>query len=176
MATYLLNTSIVPTVGLWSVKTLNPRHVRGILFPVSRHGRPDFVSAIGHESTARVIETLLQPTSKWSPPAEVPVNRLTVEAEVGDRLICFKLKSRPPEGTILSQAQIQEIGFDWIEMELLAPSLEAYNAEREASRDEREAYEAQRQADRAECQERLGRRWHADTATEPRHFMGGHRD
>ena len=33
--------------------------------------------------------------------------------EVGDLAICFKLNSRPKEGSILSLQDLQEIGFSW---------------------------------------------------------------
>ena len=66
----------------------------------------NFVSAIGHESTAQIISSVLG--------LNVPMNRINASfEEVGDLAICFKLNSRPKEGSILSLEDLQEIGFSW---------------------------------------------------------------
>jgi uncharacterized protein 26 len=67
---------------------------------------PNFISAIGHSSTAQIISSVLG--------VEVPENRINASfEEVGDKALCFKLNSRPKEGVILSFEDLQEIGFSW---------------------------------------------------------------
>jgi hypothetical protein len=65
----------------------------------------DFQSAIGHESTAQVISTLLE--------IDCPVNRIIYQQQPGEIAIVFKMNGRPPEGKILTIKEIQEIGFSW---------------------------------------------------------------
>ena len=59
-----------------------------------------FVSAIGHESTAKLISKIFN--------VDVPVNRIPVKLERGDRLIVVQLTERLPEGKVLSDEEIQE--------------------------------------------------------------------
>jgi hypothetical protein len=42
---------------------------------------------------------------------EVPYNRQLFAQECGQRALVFKLNGRPPEGTELSLADIEEIGY-----------------------------------------------------------------
>jgi len=65
----------------------------------------EFISAVGHESTAALLSQLLQ--------VNVPYNRVTVFLEPGDEAICFALKSRPPEGKVLSADELRQLGF-WL--------------------------------------------------------------
>jgi hypothetical protein len=151
MATvYLLNTTVVPTVGLWQVSSICLEAVGDILRSLSSpHAQDQWVSAIGHQSTAEVLSALLG--------REVPVNRISVAPVVGDCLLCFKLRRRAPEGVILTAEQIESIGYDFYLMELLAPSAAHY--------------EAQCRRDDAAAAERW-RHQRPDT----RDFLGGHRD
>lgn len=68
----------------------------------------NFVSAVGHESTAAIMSELLG--------VQVPVNRVQVAPVPGDKLLCFKLKKRAPEGVILSKSEINELGYEWVLM------------------------------------------------------------
>jgi len=69
---------------------------------------PKWASAVGHDSTASIMSTLLG--------IEVSVNRLQVQPEVSDKLLCFKLKKRAPEGVILTESEIKHIGYEWVLM------------------------------------------------------------
>jgi hypothetical protein len=102
---YLLNTTVVPcgADGIWKTTTLQlesaKMNIRGT----------EWVSAVGHESTAAIMSELLG--------VEVPANRIQVSPEPGDKLLCFKLKNRAPEGAILNREQIQKIGYEWVRMD-----------------------------------------------------------
>jgi hypothetical protein len=66
----------------------------------------EFMSIIGHESTAMVLETLLN--------IKVPVNRINVRLEKGDTIIVFQLKQRLPEGKVLDIDEIKMLDYDFI--------------------------------------------------------------
>lgn len=95
----LLNTSILTTAGAYRLIDITLDDARRI---VSDHaGNLD--SAIGHQSTAEIMTTLLG--------TEIPVNRQMFTQEVGQAALVFKLNGRPPEGKILTVEEIEEIGY-----------------------------------------------------------------
>lgn len=94
----ILNTSIITSFGNFSYAPLT-------LEEAIEKVEDGFVSAIGHESTAVIISTLLN--------IECKMNRIQYSQEAGDEALVFKLKGRPPEGTILSLQEIEEIGYEW---------------------------------------------------------------
>lgn len=67
------------------------------------------VSAIGHETTARVLSQLLGVT--------IPTNRQQVFMEVRDKILAFVVRSRLPEGKILNEKELEEIGYQFILIE-----------------------------------------------------------
>ena len=105
---YLLNTTVVPcgSDGIWDIKTLPLASAKNLLTRTSP--ATVYTSAVGHESTALVMAELLG--------VQVPVNRIQVSPKVGDKLLCFKLKQRAPEGVILSVEEIEELGYEWVLM------------------------------------------------------------
>lgn len=101
---YLMSTTVIPSGanGTWEVTPLTLGAAQEL---VRMH---HFTSAVGHQSTADAMTELLgQP---------VPMNRLSVQPEVGDYFLCFKLDQRPPEGAILDRAQLEELGYGWCVM------------------------------------------------------------
>lgn len=64
-----------------------------------------FISAIGHQATAEVMSALLE--------TSIPMNRIEFEQQPGQEALVFKLKSRIPEGKILTFEQIEEIGYEF---------------------------------------------------------------
>lgn len=98
---YIFNTTIIVNDGTYKMSTVSLNEAREILA-----SNPDFISAIGHDSTASIISSVLG--------TEVPMNRVNASfEEVGDKALCFKLNSRPKEGAILSFEDLVEIGFGW---------------------------------------------------------------
>jgi hypothetical protein len=65
-----------------------------------------FISAIGYESTAKILSELLG--------VEVQLNRINVKCQSSDVLIVFTLKSRAPEGKILTKEEIEAIGYEFV--------------------------------------------------------------
>jgi hypothetical protein len=103
---YLLNTTVIPcgADGIWQSSTL-PLESAKLNIRDNRGVTTEWISAIGHESTAAVMSELLK--------VKVPVNRIQVQPAPGDKLLCFKLKGRAPEGVVLNQKQIEEMGYEW---------------------------------------------------------------
>ena len=106
MTLYLFNASVIPAGcdGFWQTETLPTGGITP--YSVVSESRGDIVSAVGHESTAKLMAQLLK--------IDVPVNRVAVKPSPGDRLLCFKLNGRAPEGAILSKAELEAMGFQWI--------------------------------------------------------------
>jgi hypothetical protein len=70
-----------------------------------------FISAVGHEGTAKVLSQLLC--------IEIPTNRITVFFNKGDIGIHFFLKTRLPEGKILSEQELKQLQFWLVKSEVL---------------------------------------------------------
>lgn len=95
----LLTTSILTADGSYTLETISLDEARAL---VAGGG---FISAVGHESTAQVMSTLLS--------VEVPVNRIQFAQEAGRVALVFKLNRRLPEGTVLTASEIEEIGYSF---------------------------------------------------------------
>ena len=96
----LLNTSILTADGEYTMHTIPVEQARELV-----QGEAGYISAIGHESTASILSTLLG--------VDVPVNRILFEQAAGQQAVVFKLNGRPPEGQILTEAEIEEIGYSF---------------------------------------------------------------
>lgn len=94
----LLNTSILTTAGEYKLSDISLEDAKKL---VADAGTLD--SAIGHQSTAEIMTTLLE--------TEVAVNRQMFTQEVGQQALVFKLNGRPEEGKILSKEEIEKIGY-----------------------------------------------------------------
>lgn len=100
---YILNTPILTDYGLYRLEPLTLEQARELII----HNK--FVSAIGHESTAEILNELLD-LDEYN---RIEKNRITVSMKEGDKAIVFKLKKRPPEGVILAKEQLEEIGYEF---------------------------------------------------------------
>lgn len=94
-----LNCRIITTEGKYNCVKTDLETVKKVIQDKK------FLSAIGHKSTATILSTLLD--------IEIPVNRIKYEQAFSDVAIVFQLKDRIPEGKILSQKEIKEIGYDF---------------------------------------------------------------
>ena len=64
-----------------------------------------FVSAIGHDATAKIISTRLG--------VQVPVNRVAIQLKPGDLLLVFQLLTRLPEGKVLNEEEMKQVAAKW---------------------------------------------------------------
>jgi len=99
MARFVMNTSILPNDGIFSLATISEDEAKRWV------ARKDWVSAVGHPGTAEVMSSLLG--------IEIPPNRVQVAFEVGDEALVFKLDCRLPEGKVLSVDELRELPFTW---------------------------------------------------------------
>lgn len=95
----LLNTSIITAEGTHSLKKVSLEEACKLVTGAIIN------SAIGHEATAKIMDTLLG--------IEVPVNRQAYQSKPGDVALVFKLKGRPPEGKILTVEEMNAIGYEF---------------------------------------------------------------
>jgi hypothetical protein len=102
---YLLNTLVVP-VDFDTVDEVNVK-LRRISVDEAREllRREPFVSAIGHEGSAKVLSELLN--------TEIPMNRVSVFMQSGDKGLHFFLKRRLPEGVVLTAEELSKLEY-WL--------------------------------------------------------------
>jgi hypothetical protein len=103
----LLNSTIATTDGTYVIKTISLEEAIALV-----QGQ-ELDSAIGHQSIAQVMSTLLG--------IQIPVNRQEFQQQEGQKCLVFKLNGRPPEGKVLSLEEIHTMGFAWKLMELKTP-------------------------------------------------------
>jgi len=81
-----------------------------------------FISAVGHESTARVLGRLLG--------VEVPFNRVQISVEEGDVIISFQFLVRLPEGKVLGDDEVlalyNEGKIKFFRVEVILPTEEKF--------------------------------------------------
>ncbi|MEZ8220811.1 protein of unknown function (DUF1874) [Candidatus Fervidibacteria bacterium JGI MDM2 JNZ-1-D12] len=70
-----------------------------------------FTSAVGHQSTAKVIEELTG--------IPIPVNRIAITLQKGDTLVVFQLLTRLPEGAVLTTEEIEKLPFQFFTVEVV---------------------------------------------------------
>ena len=77
-----------------------------------------FVSAVGHESTARVLSSLLG--------TDVPFNRAQIAITGGDVIVSFQFMVRLPEGKVLGDDEVlalyQEGKIKFFRVEVILPT------------------------------------------------------
>lgn len=101
----LFNGPICTTTGLYRVTLLDVEEAKDLIRTFG------FVSAVGHRGSAEVFSQILG--------ADVPMNRIEYSQKIGQKAIALKLKIRPPEGLILSAAEMAQIGFELLLLERL---------------------------------------------------------
>jgi len=102
MTTYLLNTPILTSFGVFEHTPSSTVEAKAAVVEDNKL-KPEVVSAIGHEATARYFSALLG--------VEVPVNRISINMRSGDVAFILRCTTRLPEGKILSHEEMNE--FEW---------------------------------------------------------------
>jgi len=91
----MLGAELPPEGRTIRVRPISLEDVRGVLKSTS------FTSAVGHESTASLLSTLLG--------LPVEACRVQITLSPGDRAIIFQLLVRLPEGAVLTREEIQAL-------------------------------------------------------------------
>jgi hypothetical protein len=101
---YLLNALIVP-IDFERFPKVTVKIRKASIEEVRQLLQNDFVSAVGHQATADLLTSLLH--------IPVQFNRVAIKAAPGDVLIHFVLKTRVPEGKVLTLEELLELPFDF---------------------------------------------------------------
>jgi hypothetical protein len=104
MTIYILNTLIVP-INFDVYQNINIKLTKISIEEAKEILKNGFISAIGHEGTSQILTKLLG--------ILIPTNRITIFMKPGDVGIHFFLKQRLPEGTVLSEEQLNKLEF-WL--------------------------------------------------------------
>ena len=94
----ILNTSILTNFGSYEYQKISLEDAKAVV-------SNGFNSAIGHQSTADILTSLLG--------VNVSLNRIQYSQKVGELALVFKLNGRPEEGAILSREEIEKIGYEF---------------------------------------------------------------
>jgi hypothetical protein len=104
MSVYVLNTLIIPVdfekhpKVKAIIRKATVEEVRRLL------SNESFISAVGHEATSTLLTQLLG--------INVPYNRVAIKVRPGDVCVHFVLRTRIPEGRILSYEELKQLEFD----------------------------------------------------------------
>jgi len=78
----------------------------------------EIVSAVGHQSTADVLTTMLGRTIK--------ANRIMISLKPGDEMIIATLGFRPEEGRIYDKDELMTLGVQFTHARILFENMEGY--------------------------------------------------
>lgn len=97
MAFFLLNSPVLTDWGIYEFRGPIDAEQACHLLP------NDFISAVGHISTAQVISQLLKRV--------VLQNRHQIVMKPGDQALVFRLLKRPPEGWVMNEGQLHQADY-----------------------------------------------------------------
>jgi len=93
---YVLNSPVLTNWGTYKFMPIDVENAKQRL-------KAGYVSAIGHEGTAKLLSTILG--------MEVPVNRIQIQIQPGDDAIVFQVLQRLPEGAVLTEEQLKKVPY-----------------------------------------------------------------
>jgi hypothetical protein len=91
---YVLNAPVITNYGLYRFAAISPDAARRFL-------SEGFISAVGHESTARLMSEMIG--------VDIPFNRITIHMEAGDKAIALWLLDRPGEAQVFSREDLASV-------------------------------------------------------------------
>jgi hypothetical protein len=94
---YILNSPILTDFGTYTYKPISIEEAKEIL------KNNQFISAIGHESTAKLLSEILN--------INIKAERIQIKMSSGDVAIVFQVLTRLPEGKILTKEELKNIPF-----------------------------------------------------------------
>jgi len=92
---FILNTPVLTNWGIFEFKKVDLDEARRFVED------EDFISAVGHDATAKLLSDLLG--------VDVPTNRVAIKMDEGDEALITKLLDRLPEGKVLSHSEIMDL-------------------------------------------------------------------
>jgi len=98
MTVFILNSPILTSYGTYRYSKISLERAKNLLYTEG------FQSAIGHKSTADFLTQLLG--------IKIPVNRIRIIMQPGDKAIVFRILQRLPEGAVLSKEELKKIPYE----------------------------------------------------------------
>lgn len=98
MTIYLLNAPILTSYGYWNFTGPLP-----VVYAKSKI-KDGFTSAIGHQASADFLAQLLG--------VPVPMNRVAITMQAGDKALVLRIKTRLPEGKLLTNEEIKTMPYE----------------------------------------------------------------
>lgn len=95
----LLNSTVLTSNGIFSLKDISLEKARELV----KENKSNILNCIGHEATANTLSKLLG--------LEIQYERNTLEQEKGQLALVLKLNGRVPENTILTEEEMEKIGY-----------------------------------------------------------------
>jgi hypothetical protein len=103
---YILNSAVLPLAEgkeyVIKAKQISIEEAKEML------EKEHFTSAIGHQATAQLLTNVLG--------VDIPLNRIQIQLQPGDRLLAFLLKKRLEEGRVIKTVEeLEQIGYTfWV--------------------------------------------------------------
>jgi len=94
---YVLNSPILTSEGVYRYTEISKEEAKEIL------SKNKYVSAIGHEATAKMLTQLLG--------LKIDTNRISITMQTDDKAIVFRILTRLPEGKILTEEELKNIDY-----------------------------------------------------------------
>lgn len=94
----ILNTSVLTADGSYTRETITVEEAQNLV-----HQAAEIDSAVGHESTAQALTSLLG--------IEIQVHRQQFAQKAGQQALVFQTLKRVEEGRVLSLEELDEIGY-----------------------------------------------------------------
>ena len=95
---YLLNSPVLTAYGQWQFEPIS-------LIDAKKWVEMDFISAIGHESTAQLLSQLLE--------KDIIYQRISIAMQPQDKALIFLIKKRLPDTRELTQADILQLPYEF---------------------------------------------------------------
>lgn len=99
----LLNTTVLTDYGTFDHFEISEDEARLVVQEAIEED--NFLSAIGHSSTAELLSEILE--------VPIPTNRIQYVQSDKDKAIVFKLNGRPAEGKVLNKEEMLKIGYSF---------------------------------------------------------------
>ena len=115
---FLFNTTIMPNEGVFVSKKISAEDVAEIFRKNQDDptGMINYTSAIGHQGSADAFNAIF-------PYLHCATNRIQATMSTGDQAIALKVLGRIAEGQILDFAALQDIGFEFYHVRMIADNI-----------------------------------------------------
>jgi hypothetical protein len=104
----LLNSTVLTSNGIFSLKDISLEKARELV----KENKSNILNCIEHEATANTLSKLLG--------LEIQYERNTLKQEKGQLALVLKLNGRVPENTILTEEEMEKMGYSLKLLEKIA--------------------------------------------------------